>query len=72
MAAQRHKHRDGGGNTSGGGGGRHRRLIYAGLALFVAGWLAWMLLLTESEEGEVVGSVDVPAHATSHVATVSG
>lgn len=69
MAAHKHKHGSGG---SGGGGGRHRRLIYAGLALFLAGWLAWMLLLTETEEGEVVGSAGFPASAPSHAVGLSG
>lgn len=74
MAEHGHKRKHGG-DSSGeqhGGGGRHRTLIYAGLALFVAAWLAWMFLLTETEEGEVVGSVGVPAHASSHAASVSG
>jgi hypothetical protein len=28
----------------------HRRLVLIGLALTVAAWLAWMVLLTESDE----------------------
>lgn len=28
---------------------RHRKLIGIGLILFLAGWLAWSVLLTESE-----------------------
>jgi len=28
---------------------RHRKLLIAGMLLFLAGWLAWSVLLTESE-----------------------
>ncbi len=28
---------------------RHKKLIVVGLLIFLAGWLAWSVLLTESE-----------------------
>ncbi|MGD9762296.1 MAG: hypothetical protein AB7V27_01085 [Candidatus Binatia bacterium] len=31
---------------------RHKKLIIGGLVLFLAGWLAWSVLLTESEVPE--------------------
>lgn len=33
---------------------RHQKLIVVGLLLFLAGWLAWSVLLTESELPETV------------------
>lgn len=65
MAAHGKKHTHG-------GGGRRRKLLYLGVALCLAGWLAWMILLTESEEGEVVGSAGFPAGTPSHAAGISG
>lgn len=34
--------------------GRHKKLIVAGLLVFILGWLAWSVLLTESEIEEPV------------------
>lgn len=43
---------------------RHRTLIAIGFALFLAGWLAWSILLTESEiEQPETGSLASPAFA---------
>jgi hypothetical protein len=33
---------------------RHHKLLIAGMLLFLAGWLAWSVLLTESEMPEPV------------------
>jgi hypothetical protein len=34
--------------------GRHKKLIVVGLIVFLLGWLAWSVLLTESEIEEPV------------------
>lgn len=39
---------------------RHKTLIGAGLGLFLLGWLAWTMLLTESEMEEPAAVEQAP------------